>query len=85
MEDTSHRMRMAQRRYYAGNISKIVKHKTLKKVVETGRIPAEETIVQHDIDRDVLREAMLQFAEANPQTKAAHRVRTYLGVWGECV
>ena len=85
MEDPTHRMRIAQRKYYAGNVSKIVKRKTMKKVIETGRIPKLETIMQHDLDRGALLEAMLHFAKANPQTKAAIRIHTYLSMWGECV
>jgi hypothetical protein len=66
--------RLAVQKYYRANASKIICNKTLRLATERGRVPRRSTVESHDIDRHVLQEALLRFAESHPESRAARKI-----------
>ena len=68
----------AVRRYYARNASQIITRKTLRLARDRGRVPREETIQSHNMNREQLVQFLLAFRAQHPETRAARKITTFL-------
>ena len=75
METLRHsQMRAASRTYYHTHASDIIKHKTLLKIRQCGRVPRESTLAKHGFDQRSVEQELMWFASTHPDTKASKRI-----------
>jgi hypothetical protein len=80
METLRHsQMRAASRTYYHTHASDIIKHKTLLKIRQCGRVPRESTLAKHGFDKRSVEQELMWFARTHPETKACKRIVSQLG------
>ena len=78
--DVGRRAELARRArvYYADHRHDVIAHKTLVKTRTIGRIPRGATMLEHNITTDQVREALAEYMDAHPDTRAAKRAKLWL-------
>ena len=75
METLRHsQMRAASSNYYHTHASDIIKHKTLLKIRQCGRVPRESTLAKHGFDKESVENELMLFAHTHPETKAGRKI-----------
>ena len=78
--DVGRRAELARRArvYYADHRHDVIAHKTLVKTRTIGRIPRGATMLEHNITTDQVREALAEYMDTHPDTRAAKRAKLWL-------
>ena len=70
--------RRAVRRYYQSHASDIIRHKTLKHVATSGRVPRQTTLERHRMDPTLVARLLREYVQKHPDASAAPRICEFL-------
>lgn len=72
-------LRYAARRYYRGHVHDVGQCKMLHEARHRGRVPREQTLSTHSVDRAQIAAELMVFLATNPDSKAERRIQNFIG------